>query len=71
MTNQAKQIVYRYNGDTASEEVEQDLEGEIVVPQLDGIIHRHNKPWKAIYVVTETSSDGRMPLVRIFLTDLL
>ncbi len=71
MNNEAKQIVYRYNGDTASEEVEQDPQGEIVVPQLNGIIHRHNKPWKVIYVVTESCADGRMPVVRIFLTDLL
>lgn len=33
----AKQFVYRYNGVQSSEEVEQDLDGEMVVPQRDQV----------------------------------
>jgi hypothetical protein len=67
----AKQFVYRYNGDLKSEEIEQDLDGEIAVPQKDQIIQRNGKSWKVVFVNTEfsLSQSGPIPVVRVFLIE--
>jgi 3-dehydroquinate synthase class II len=69
-TTGAKQIVYRYNGDANSEEVEQDLDGELAFQQ-DQIILRKGKDWKIIHISNEIASSGQgpVPVVRLFLTD--
>lgn len=69
-TTGAKQIVYQYNGDVTSEEVEQDLDGELAF-QVDQIILRNGKDWKVIQISNELSLSGQgpIPVVRVFLTD--
>jgi hypothetical protein len=68
---ESKQIVYRYNGDPKSDEVQPDLDGEIPIPQRDQIVMRNGKNWKVVQVNTETtvSVPKAVPIVRIFLTD--
>jgi hypothetical protein len=66
-----KQLVYRYNGVESSEEVEVDHDGEIPTPSRDDIIVRKGTRWKAVHVITQVSSDGSVPIVRVFLTDQL
>jgi hypothetical protein len=71
MSNNMKQFVYRYNGVESSDEVEVDHDGEIPTPNRDDIITRKGKRWKAVHVITQVSSDGSVPVVRVFLTDQL
>ena len=67
---QSKQIVYRYNGDPKSDEVEHDLDGEVIVPQRDQIVIRNGKHWRVVQVNIETtvSAPRAIPIVHIFLT---
>jgi hypothetical protein len=69
----AKQMVYRYNGDATSDEVEVDRDGEITVPERDQIVMRKDKRWKVVHVITEVTVAGpqAIPVVRVFLTDQL
>ena len=65
----AKQIVYRYNGDEKSEELEVDLDGEVALPQPGEYMVRKGKQWKAVHRIIESSGAGAIPVIRIFLTD--
>jgi hypothetical protein len=69
-TTGAKQIVYRYNGDEKSEEVEQDLDGELAF-QEDQVILRKGKNWRIVHLGYEVSLSGQgpIPVVRVFLSD--
>lgn len=71
MKGQAKQIVHRYNGDVKSEEVEQDLDGEVTLPQKDQFVVRNGRNWKVMHVETQSSlsKSGPIPVVRVFLTE--
>jgi hypothetical protein len=62
-----KQIVYRYNGDPITDEIVQDLEGEITVPEKGGLIKRTQKRWKVVNVF-KTVGKG-IPIYTVFLTD--
>ena len=66
-----KQIVCRYNGDEKSDEVEQDLDGEVDVPQKGHIITRKGKQWKVVHMVKEETVAGpkAIPVYRLFLSD--
>ena len=68
----AKRMVYRYNGDPNSEEVETDLDGEVAIPQFGEIIRRKDKDWKVVHVLEHApvaDAPEQMPMVWIFLTD--
>lgn len=65
----AKQFVYRYNGVESSDEVEQDLAGEMEVPAKDGFLNIKGKIWRVNHVITERSRKSAIPVVRLFLTD--
>ena len=67
----AKQFVYRYNGLESSEEIEVDYDGEVAVPMQNQMVTRKGKAWKAIAIMTQVSTDGSIPVVRVFLTDQL
>ncbi len=71
--NSAKQIVFRYNGDPASDEVEVDLNGEASIPEKGWVIKRKDKSWSVVQVNVETSlsAEGPTPVVLVFLTDQL
>ena len=66
-----KQIIYRYNGNPASEEIEVDWHGEVGLPAQGSIIERKRSSWKVLAVLTETSvtNPNEFPIHRIFLTD--
>lgn len=65
----AKKIVYRYNGEEKSEEVEVDFNDDILLPQTGGIMMRHGKQWKAVKRDIESSGVGEMKVIRLYLTD--
>jgi hypothetical protein len=50
---------------------EVDHHGEITTPNQGDIISRNGKRWKAVHIITQVSSDGSVPVVRVFLTDQL
>ena len=64
-----KQIIFRFNGDETSEEIEIDFDGDIVLPQPGELMIRKGKTWKAVQRVIERSGAGAMPIIRLFLTD--
>jgi hypothetical protein len=64
-----KQIVYRYNRDTKSEETEQDLDGDVQIPSKDAVITRKEKSWKVVHIFKELSTNtNAIPIYRLFLT---
>jgi hypothetical protein len=67
----AQQIVYRYNGDASTDEVEFDQDGDQEVPQKDSIITRKQGRWKVVHVIVEetVSVPKAVPVHRVFLTD--
>lgn len=69
--NSAKQIVFRYNGDPATEEVVQDLDGEETVPVKGMVIPRKGKQWKVVMVTAEQNitTPRAVPVHRVYLTD--
>lgn len=70
--NEAKQIVYRYDGDEKSEEVEFDRDGEVRIPKPFEIINRKGKEWKVVHIITEQNlAQGAVPVYRIFLSSSL
>ena len=69
MKGQARQIVYRYNGDASSDEVRVDYDGELPTPQTGEIVERKEKKWKVGPVMLESSINGAIPILRVFLTD--
>ena len=46
----AKRIVYRYNGDASTDEVEEDILGDQEVPQKNSIVNRKQGNWKVVQV---------------------
>ena len=68
-----KQIVYRYNGDSKSDEVVQDLVGEIPRHTRGEIIERKGVQWKVAYINDEFTVAGpkQVPIHHVFLTDSL
>jgi hypothetical protein len=69
VNKQARQFVFRYNGDEASDEVVPDFDAEISIPEAGTIIERHGKKWKAVHIIRELSGVGAIPVIRVFLGD--
>jgi hypothetical protein len=69
----AKQIVFRYNGDPTTEEIDLDMDGEKSVPEQDSIIDRKGERWKVVQVNVETSmaEPFEVPIHRVFLINKL
>jgi hypothetical protein len=67
----AKQIVFRYNGDPTTEEIDLDMDGDKSVPEQGSVIERRGERWKVVQVITEASVSEpfRAPIHRVFLTD--
>jgi hypothetical protein len=66
-----KQIVYRYNGDASTDEVEFDADGDQEVPEKHSIIMRKQGRWKVVHVIVEESVSvpKAVPVYRVFLTN--
>lgn len=64
----AKQVMYRYNGDDANNEVEVDRDGEIPHYKDGEIIQRKGKPWKVGRVLVQHTGDN-IPVHIVDLTD--
>ena len=67
----AKQIVFRYNWDPTTEEIDLDMDGDKPVPEQGSIIERRGGRWKVVQVVTEASASEpfQAPIHRVFLSD--
>jgi len=69
----AKQIVFRYNGDPTTEEIDLDMDGDKSVPEQGSFIERRGERWKVIQVNVETSANEpfQAAVHRVFLTNEL
>ena len=71
MSRERKKVVYRYNGEADSDEVVQDLDGEITIPEKGATIRRMERDWKVVHVTTElsVSNPKLLPVHYVFLSD--
>jgi hypothetical protein len=69
----AKQIVFRYNGDPTTEEIDLDMDGDKSVPEQGSLIDRRGERWKVVQVNVERSvtEPFEVPIHRVFLTNKL
>jgi hypothetical protein len=69
----AKQIVFRYNGDPATEEIDLDMDGDKSVPEQGSFIERKGERWKVVQVNVESSVSEpfQARIHRVFLTNEL
>jgi hypothetical protein len=66
---QARQFVFRYNGDPTSDEVVPDLEAEVPIPEAGNTVERNGKNWRVVHIIKDLSAAGAIPVVRVFLSD--
>jgi hypothetical protein len=66
-----KQLVFRYNGDSKTDEVEVDAFGDVPIPPENSFVTRKGRRWKVIKVDEERAvNDSKMfPVYRLYLTD--
>ena len=50
-----KQIVFRYNGDPTTEEIDLDMDGDKSVPEQGSFIDRKGERWKVVQVNVGTN----------------
>jgi hypothetical protein len=69
----AKQIVFRYNGDPTTEEIDLDMDGDKSVPEQGSFVDRKGERWKVVQVNVERSvtEPFEVPIYRVFLTNKL
>ena len=69
----AKQIVFRYNGDPTTEEIDLDMDGDKSAPEQGSLIERKGERWKVVQVTFERSitEPFEVPIYRVFLTNKL
>jgi hypothetical protein len=67
----AKQIVFRYNGDSTTEEIDLDMDGDKPVPEQGSFIERRGERWKVVQINVETNvtEPFEVPIHRVFLTN--
>jgi hypothetical protein len=65
----SKQLVYRYNGDETTDEVELDMLGELSIPEKGSLIERKGHRWKVVHVIVEQLATA-VPVYRVFLIDM-
>jgi hypothetical protein len=67
----AKQIVFRYNCDSTTEEIDLDMDGYESVLEQDSFIERKGERWKVVQANVETSvtEPFEVPIQRVFLTN--
>jgi hypothetical protein len=66
----AKQIVFRYDGDPTTEEIDLDMDGDKSAPKQGSIIERKGTRWKVTQVTVERNAAEpfEVPTYRVFLT---
>jgi hypothetical protein len=67
VNKQARQFVFRYNGDPTSDEVVPDLDAEVPIPEAGNRIERSGKNWRVVHIIKDLSATGAIPVVRVFL----
>jgi hypothetical protein len=67
----AKQIVFRYDDDPSTEEIDLDMDGDKSTPEHGSVIERHGQRWKVLRVNVETNAAEpfEVPIHRVFLTN--
>ena len=67
----AKQIVFRYNSDPTSEEIDLDMDGEKIAPEQGSVIERKGELWKVLKINVETNpaEPFEVPIHRVFLSN--
>ena len=67
----AKQIIYRYNDDPTTEEIDLDMDDEKAVPKEGSSIERKGERWRVvkIHVATNEAEPFEAPVHRVFLTN--
>jgi hypothetical protein len=66
----ARRFIYEFNGQPKLNLVEEDQSGGMEMPSIGSIINRHDKDWKVTHLVAPVSSNGTIPVVRVFLSDI-
>jgi hypothetical protein len=69
----AKQIVFRYNGDPATEEIDLDMDGDKSIPKEGSFIERKGARWRVTQVNVErnVAEPFEVPIHRVFLTNVV
>jgi hypothetical protein len=69
----AKQIVFQYNGDPTTQDIDLDMDGDKSVPEQGSLIDRRGERWKVVQVNVETNMTEpfEVPVHRVFLTNKL
>jgi hypothetical protein len=67
----AKQIVFRYNGDPTTEEIDLDMDGDKSVPAQGSLVDRKDERWKVVQINVERNATEpfEVPIYRVFLTN--
>jgi len=66
-TENAKQIVYYFDGDKATPDVVPDPLGELQAPAKGSVVERRGKLWEVVHVNEEHFDDGQLPIYRVYL----
>jgi hypothetical protein len=69
--NHAKQIVFRYNGDPATDETDLDMDGDKSVPAQGSSDERKVERWKVqeVKIQTDPAEPFEVPVHRVFLSN--
>lgn len=69
----AKRIVFQYNGDQTTEEIDLDMDGDKSIPKQGSFIDRRGQRWKVFQVRVERNATEpfEVPTFRVFLTNEL
>ena len=69
----AKQIVFRYNDEPTTEEIDLDMDGDKSVPKQGSFVERKGERWQVVRVKVERNATEpfEVPIHRVFLTNNL
>lgn len=67
----AKQIIFRYNDDPTTEEIDLDMDGDKSAPKEGSLIERKGERWRVVEVKVETdpAEPFEVPVYKVFLTN--
>ena len=71
MSDQAKQVVFRYNDDETDADVEVDILGDLPHYAVGDIVARRGKSWKVVRVLSDQALIGsqQVPAYIVTVTD--